>query len=72
MPGSAEMPSAGRPFTPRLLHALAARGVGVAPILLHTGVSSQERGERPYPERFAVQRGHGRARQRRPAAPAAA
>ena len=54
VPGSAEMPSAGRPFTPRLLHALAARGVGVAPVLLHTGVSSQERGERPYPERFAV------------------
>ncbi|HTE64322.1 MAG TPA: S-adenosylmethionine:tRNA ribosyltransferase-isomerase, partial [Solirubrobacteraceae bacterium] len=54
VPGSAEMPSAGRPFTPRLLRSLAARGVGVAPILLHTGVSSQERGERPYPERFAV------------------
>jgi S-adenosylmethionine:tRNA ribosyltransferase-isomerase len=54
VPGSAEMPSAGRPFTPRLMHALAARGIGVAPILLHTGVSSQERGERPYPERFAV------------------
>jgi S-adenosylmethionine:tRNA ribosyltransferase-isomerase len=54
VPGSAEMPSAGRPFTPRLLHALAAGGVGVAPILLHTGVSSQERRERPYPERFAV------------------
>jgi S-adenosylmethionine:tRNA ribosyltransferase-isomerase len=54
VPGSAEMPSAGRPFTPRVLHALAARGVGVAPILLHTGVSSQERGERPYPERYAV------------------
>jgi S-adenosylmethionine:tRNA ribosyltransferase-isomerase len=54
VPGSAEMPSAGRPFTPRLLHALAARGIGVGPILLHTGVSSQERGERPYPERFAV------------------
>jgi S-adenosylmethionine:tRNA ribosyltransferase-isomerase len=54
VPGSAEMPSAGRPFTPRLLHALAARGVGVAPVLLHTGVSSQERGERPYPERYAV------------------
>ena len=54
VPGSAEMPSAGRPFTPRLLDALAARGVGVAPILLHTGVSSPERGERPYPERFAV------------------
>jgi S-adenosylmethionine:tRNA ribosyltransferase-isomerase len=54
VPGSAEMPSAGRPFTPRLLHALAARGVGIAPILLHTGVSSQERGERPYPERYGV------------------
>jgi S-adenosylmethionine:tRNA ribosyltransferase-isomerase len=54
VPGSAEMPSAGRPFTARLLHALAARGVAVAPILLHTGVSSQERGERPYPERYAV------------------
>ena len=54
VPGSAEMPSAGRPFTPRLLRALAGRGVDVAPILLHTGVSSQERGERPYPERFAV------------------
>jgi S-adenosylmethionine:tRNA ribosyltransferase-isomerase len=54
VPGSAEMPSAGRPFTPRVLRALAARGIGVAPILLHTGVSSQERGERPYPERFAV------------------
>jgi S-adenosylmethionine:tRNA ribosyltransferase-isomerase len=54
VPGSAEMPSAGRPFTPRVLHALAARGIGIAPVLLHTGVSSQERGERPYPERFAV------------------
>jgi S-adenosylmethionine:tRNA ribosyltransferase-isomerase len=54
VPGSAEMPSAGRPFTPRVLHALAARGVGIAPVLLHTGVSSQERGEPPYPERYAV------------------
>jgi S-adenosylmethionine:tRNA ribosyltransferase-isomerase len=54
VPGSAEMPSAGRPFTPRLLDALAAHGIGVASILLHTGVSSQERGERPYPERFTV------------------
>jgi len=54
VPGSAEMPSAGRPFTPRVLHDLAARGVGIAPIVLHTGVSSPERGERPYPERFAV------------------
>ena len=53
-PGSAEMPSAGRPFTARTLRDLEARGVGVAPIVLHTGVSSQERGERPYPERYAV------------------
>jgi S-adenosylmethionine:tRNA ribosyltransferase-isomerase len=53
-PGSAEMPSAGRPFTRRVLAALAARRIGVAPILLHTGVSSLERGERPYPERFRV------------------
>src|SRR4051812_18533189 len=53
-PGSAEMPSAGRPFTPRVLDDLRARGVQVAPLVLHTGVSSQERGERPYPERYRV------------------
>jgi len=53
-PGSAEMPSAGRPFTPELITALVARGVDVAPLVLHTGVSSLERGERPYPERFEV------------------
>jgi S-adenosylmethionine:tRNA ribosyltransferase-isomerase len=53
-PGSAEMPSAGRPFTPRALSALRARGIQVAKIVLHTGVSSLERGERPYPERFRV------------------
>jgi S-adenosylmethionine:tRNA ribosyltransferase-isomerase len=53
-PGSAEMPSAGRPFTPELLTTLVARGVDVAPLVLHTGVSSLERGERPYPERFLV------------------
>jgi S-adenosylmethionine:tRNA ribosyltransferase-isomerase len=53
-PGSAEMPSAGRPFTPELLTSLVARGVAVAPVLLHTGVSSPERSERPYPERFRV------------------
>jgi S-adenosylmethionine:tRNA ribosyltransferase-isomerase len=57
VPGSAEMPSAGRPFTPRLLHALAARGVAVARLTLHTGVSSLETGEPPYPERFAVPAG---------------
>jgi len=56
-PGSAEMPSAGRPFTRRVLAALRARGVGLASIVLHTGVSSLERGERPYPERFRVPAG---------------
>jgi S-adenosylmethionine:tRNA ribosyltransferase-isomerase len=53
-PGSAEMPSAGRPFTPELVTTLVARGIAVAPLLLHTGVSSPEAGEPPYPERFAV------------------
>ena len=53
-PGSAEMPSAARPFTARTLAALAARGVQVVPIVLHCGVSSLEDGESPLPERFAV------------------
>jgi S-adenosylmethionine:tRNA ribosyltransferase-isomerase len=53
-PGSAEMPSAGRPFTAELVTALVARGIAVAPLTLHTGVSSQEAGELPYPERYDV------------------
>lgn len=53
-PGSAEMPSAGRPFTPELVTALTSRGIVVAPLTLHTGVASLEAGETPYPERFAV------------------
>jgi S-adenosylmethionine:tRNA ribosyltransferase-isomerase len=53
-PGSAEMPSAGRPFTPKLVTALVARGIVIAPVVLHTGVSSLERGERPYPEWYRV------------------
>jgi len=53
-PGSAEMPSAGRPFTKRALTRLRERGIGVQRVTLHTGVSSQERGERPYPERYSV------------------
>ncbi|MEO8690170.1 MAG: S-adenosylmethionine:tRNA ribosyltransferase-isomerase [Solirubrobacteraceae bacterium] len=53
-PGSAEMPSAGRPFSRRVLDDLFARGVQVAPLVLHTGVASLERGERPYPERYRV------------------
>jgi S-adenosylmethionine:tRNA ribosyltransferase-isomerase len=53
-PGSAEMPSAGRPFTPELVTRLVARGVQIAPILLHTGVSSQDAGEAPQAEWFEV------------------
>jgi S-adenosylmethionine:tRNA ribosyltransferase-isomerase len=53
-PGSAEMASAGRPFTPELITRLVAAGVHVAPVTLHTGVSSPERSESPYPERFRV------------------
>jgi S-adenosylmethionine:tRNA ribosyltransferase-isomerase len=53
-PGSAEMPSAGRPLTAELVARLVAGGVHVAPVTLHTGVSSPERGEAPYPERFRV------------------
>ncbi|MDQ6657482.1 MAG: S-adenosylmethionine:tRNA ribosyltransferase-isomerase [Actinomycetota bacterium] len=52
--GSAEMPSAGRPFTHRLVTRLISSGIGIAPITLHTGVSSQEAGEAPQPERFEV------------------
>jgi S-adenosylmethionine:tRNA ribosyltransferase-isomerase len=53
-PGSAEMASAGRPFTDRVLVRLMARGIPVVPVTLHTGVSSPEAHEPPYPERFAV------------------
>jgi S-adenosylmethionine:tRNA ribosyltransferase-isomerase len=55
-PGSAEMPSAGRPFTAELVTELVTRGVLMAPVTLHTGVSSLERDEQPYPERFRVPR----------------
>ncbi len=53
-PGSAEMPSAGRPFSPELVTSLVAKGVVFAPITLHAGVASLEAGEAPLPERFAV------------------
>lgn len=53
-PGSAEMPSAARPFTPALVTRLVTKGVPIAPVTLHTGVSSQEAGEAPQSERFAV------------------
>jgi S-adenosylmethionine:tRNA ribosyltransferase-isomerase len=55
-PGSAEMPSAGRPFTPEVLTRLVSRGIGVAPIVLHTGVASLEASEPPYPEYYRVSR----------------
>ena len=53
-PGSAEMPSAGRPFTADLVTRLLARGIPLVTVTLHTGVSSPEAGEPPQPERFAV------------------
>jgi S-adenosylmethionine:tRNA-ribosyltransferase-isomerase (queuine synthetase) len=53
-PGSAEMPSASRPFTAEMVTRLVARGVTFAPIMLHTGVSSLEGDEDPYPEPYDV------------------
>ena len=53
-PGSAEMPSASRPFTSALVTQLVSAGVVFAPITLHTGVASPEAHEKPYPERFRV------------------
>jgi S-adenosylmethionine:tRNA ribosyltransferase-isomerase len=53
-PGSAEMPSAGRPFTPELITTLVAKGVLIAPLILHAGVASQEAHEPPVEEYFRV------------------
>jgi S-adenosylmethionine:tRNA ribosyltransferase-isomerase len=53
-PGSAEMPSAARGFTPELVTRLVTHGVGIVPITLHTGVSSQEAHEPPYAEWYRV------------------
>ena len=53
-PGSAEMPSASRPFTPAAVTDLVARGVLFAPLTLHAGVSSLEADEDPYPEPYDV------------------
>jgi S-adenosylmethionine:tRNA ribosyltransferase-isomerase len=53
-PGSAEMPSAARPFSTELVTALVAGGIAIAPITLHAGVSSAEPGEPPVPELFEV------------------
>jgi S-adenosylmethionine:tRNA ribosyltransferase-isomerase len=54
--GSAEMPSAGRAFTSDLITALVARGIQIAPLLLHTGVASLEDHEPPYEEYYNVPR----------------
>jgi S-adenosylmethionine:tRNA ribosyltransferase-isomerase len=53
-PGSAEMPSAGRAFTPELITRLVAKGVQFAPLVLHTGVASLESHEPPYEEFYRV------------------
>ena len=53
-PGSAEMPSASRPFTAEMIARLVVRGVTIAPITLHTGVSSLEGDEEPYPEPYDI------------------
>ena len=53
-PGSAEMPSAGRPFTWDLIDRLRQKGVGFATLTLHTGVASLELTEPPYPEAYRV------------------
>jgi S-adenosylmethionine:tRNA ribosyltransferase-isomerase len=52
--GSAEMPSAGRPFSTDLVTSLVAGGVLIAPITLHAGVSSLEAGEAPLREWFRI------------------
>jgi S-adenosylmethionine:tRNA ribosyltransferase-isomerase len=52
--GSAEMPSAARPFSDAVVTGLVARGVTIAPITLHCGVSSLEADEDPYPEQYDV------------------
>ncbi len=52
--GSAEMPSAGRAFTPELITRLVAKGVQFAPLILHTGVASLEDDEPPYEEIYRV------------------
>ncbi len=52
--GSAEMPSAGRAFTSELITQLVARGIQIAPLILHTGVASLEEHEPPYEEFYHV------------------
>src|SRR5205823_12473578 len=53
-PGSAEMPSAGRAFSPDVLERLAHRGIQFVTLTLHTGVASLEGHEKPYAEEYRV------------------
>jgi S-adenosylmethionine:tRNA ribosyltransferase-isomerase len=52
--GSAEMPSAGRAFSPDVLERLSHRGIGFVTLTLHTGVASLEMHERPYAEEYWI------------------
>jgi S-adenosylmethionine:tRNA ribosyltransferase-isomerase len=52
--GSAEMPSAGRAFTPQMITELISQGVDVAPLTLHAGVASLEDHEPPPAEFYRV------------------
>jgi S-adenosylmethionine:tRNA ribosyltransferase-isomerase len=52
--GSAEMPSAGRAFTPEMITELISVGVDVAPVTLHAGVASLEEHEEPPAEFYRV------------------
>ena len=54
VPGSAEMPSAGRALTHEILRRLRENDVGIAKLVLHTGVASLERDEPPYEEFYEV------------------
>jgi S-adenosylmethionine:tRNA ribosyltransferase-isomerase len=54
VPGSAEMPSAGRPFTHEMIAQLRTRGVSITSLVLHAGVASLEADEAPFPERYCV------------------
>ena len=60
VPGSAEMPSAARPFSQPVIDKLRVKGVEIAAIVLHTGVSSLEvdssvlEDQAMYPEPFEV------------------
>jgi S-adenosylmethionine:tRNA ribosyltransferase-isomerase len=53
-PGSAEMPSAGRAFSPDVLERLAHHGIQFVTLTLHTGVASLEGHEKPYAEEYRV------------------